>query len=107
MNSKKDFSHLIEVYKKTKKDENFFINTQSEHWESRYKGKNKFYNLENLINFRKNQVLSNGLDDAMNMQNIVQQLIVYGKSTNTHINRNARNCSFNYLFKCINFVFHL
>lgn len=69
MNSKKDFSHLIEVYKKTKEDEKFFINSQSKHWESHYKGKDKFYNLENLINFRKNQVLSHGLDDAMNLQN--------------------------------------
>ena len=65
----KNFSYLIDVYKKTKEDEKLFIHNQSIHWDKRNKENEKFYNLENLINFRKNQILSEGLDDAMNLQN--------------------------------------
>ena len=65
----KNFSYLIDVYKKTKEDEKLFIRNQSIHWDSYYKENRKFYNLENLINFRKNQILSEGLDDANYLQN--------------------------------------
>ena len=65
----KNFSYLIDVYKKTKEDEKLFIHNQSIHWDRHYKENKKFYNLENLINFRKDQILSEGLDDAMNLQN--------------------------------------
>ena len=65
----KDFSYLIDVYKKTKEDEKLFIHNQSIHWDKYNKENKKFYNLENLINFRKNRILSEGLDDAMNLQN--------------------------------------
>tara|TARA_A100001015_G_scaffold284154_1_gene350258 strand:- start:1351 stop:2445 length:1095 start_codon:yes stop_codon:yes gene_type:complete len=65
----KNFSYLIDVYKKTKEDEKLFIRNQSIHWDSYYKENRKFYNLDNLINFRKNQILSEGLDDAINLQN--------------------------------------
>jgi len=65
----KNFSYLIDVYKKTKEDEKLFISNQSIHWDSYYKENKKFYNLDNLINFRKNQILSEGLDDAINLQN--------------------------------------
>ena len=34
----------------------------------------KFDNIENLINFRKDQVLSAGLDDAINLQNKINLL---------------------------------
>ena len=53
----KNFSYLIDVYKKTKEDEKLFISNQSIHWDSYYKENKKFYNLDNLINFRKNQIL--------------------------------------------------
>tara|TARA_B100001027_G_scaffold215959_1_gene191076 strand:- start:126 stop:1271 length:1146 start_codon:yes stop_codon:yes gene_type:complete len=65
----KNFSYLIDVYRKTKEDEKLFISNQSIHWDSYYKENKKFYNLDNLINFRKNQILSEGLDDAINLQN--------------------------------------
>ena len=65
----KNFSYLIDVYKKTKEDEKLFIHNQSIHWDKYYKENKKFYNLDNLINFRKNRILSEGLDDAMNLQN--------------------------------------
>ena len=70
----KNFSYLIDVYKKTKEDEKLFIHNQSIHWDKRNKENEKFYNLENLINFRKNQILSEGLDDAMNLQNSLNLL---------------------------------
>ena len=53
----KNFSYLIDVYKKTKEDEKLFIHNQSIYWDKRYKENKKFYNLDNLINFRKNQIL--------------------------------------------------
>ena len=65
----KNFSYLIDVYRKTKEDEKLFISNQSIHWDNYYKENKKFYNLDNLINFRKNQILSEGLDDAINLQN--------------------------------------
>ena len=65
----KNFSYLIDVYKKTKEDEKLFIHNQSIHWDRYYKENEKFYNIDNLINFRKNRILSKGLDDAMNLQN--------------------------------------
>ena len=69
MLSKDDLSQLLKAYKDQKKDENLFIDTQSIHWENYFKENDKFYNLDNLINFRKNQLLSKGLDDATNLQN--------------------------------------
>lgn len=65
----KNFSYLIDVYKETKKDEKLFKDGQSIHWDKYYKKNDKFYNLDNLINFRKNQILSKGLDDALNLTN--------------------------------------
>lgn len=62
------FVNLVDVYKKTKDDEKLFVHNQSIHWDRHYKDDKKFYNLDNLINFRKNQILSKGLDDAMNLQ---------------------------------------
>ena len=65
----KDYSYLIDVYKKTVEDKELYIDSQSVHWEKRYKANEKFLNLDNLKNFRKKQILSEGLDDAMNLQN--------------------------------------
>lgn len=69
MNLKSNSTDLINVYKQTKVDEGNFIDTQSIFWDKRFKENNKFYNPDNLINFRKNQVLSEGLDDAPNLKN--------------------------------------
>ena len=60
MLSKDNLSQLLKAYKDQKKDENLFIDTQSIHWENYFKENEKFYNLDNLINFRKNQLLSKG-----------------------------------------------
>ena len=65
----KDFSNLINIYKETIKDEKKFLDTRSAHWKNYYHQREKFSQLDNLINFRKNQILSQGLDDAMNLQN--------------------------------------
>lgn len=95
----KDFSYLIDVYKKTKEDEKSFIHNQSIHWDKHYKEIQKFYNLENLINFRKNQILSVGLDDAMNLQGTLN-LLEATKYFNSNFlkkhlpEKNVGNCSF-------------
>lgn len=68
MLSKDYLSQLLKNYKEQKQNENLFIDTQSIHWKNYYKKNDKFLNLDNLINFRKNQVLSEGLDDAMNLR---------------------------------------
>ena len=69
MNENSDkFSYLIDVYKQAKSDENNFIDTQSIHWDKYNINNDKFLNIENLINFRKEQFLSDGLDDAQHLQ---------------------------------------
>jgi len=64
-----NFSYLIDVYKETLNDEKTFINSRSIHWEKCYKLNDKFFDLNNLINFRKKKILSYGLDDAEQLQN--------------------------------------
>ena len=100
----KNFSYLIDVYKKTKEDEKLFIHNQSIHWDKHYKENTEFYNLENLINFRKNQILSEGLDDAMNLQNsfnLLEALKYFdGNFLRKHLpEKNVGNChcSINFL----------
>tara|TARA_B110000027_G_scaffold111672_1_gene120014 strand:+ start:195 stop:1334 length:1140 start_codon:yes stop_codon:yes gene_type:complete len=61
--------NLIEVYKVALKDNKNYINYRSLQWDKYYEENNKFLNEDNLVNFRKDQVLSKGLDDAMNLQN--------------------------------------
>ena len=59
---------LIEIYKLAQKD---FVNhsdQKSNHWK-KYFDKKNFKSEKDLINFRKNQVLSEGLDDAENIYN--------------------------------------
>ncbi len=68
MLSKDRLSQLLNSYKEQKQSENLFIDTQSIHWENYYKKNDKFLNLDNLINFRKKQVLSEGLDDSINLK---------------------------------------
>jgi len=60
---------LIEVYKENLKDNQKYLYTRSLHWEKHYKENQKFLEITNLKNFRNNQILSEGLDDAMNLQN--------------------------------------
>ncbi len=67
MNEQNNFSYLIDVYKESKMDEEKFVYTQSIHWDKRYKKNQKFLELNNLTNFRKNRVLSAGLDDSINL----------------------------------------
>ena len=62
------FSYLIDVYKLAKKNEKDFIDTQSAHWDKYNINNDKFLNLDNLLNFRKEQFLSDGLDDARHLQ---------------------------------------
>ena len=66
MIKEKKFSNLIDVYNDTKNDRVFFW-TRNIHWKKF--NKEKFVTLDNLINFRENQVLSEGMDDSMNLQN--------------------------------------
>ena len=99
----KNFSYLIDVYKKTKEEEKLFIHNQSIHWERYYKENEKFYNLENLINFRKNQILSEGLDDAMNLQNsfnLLEALKYFdGNFLKKHLpEKNIGNCDYSINF---------
>lgn len=61
--------NLIEVYKENLKDNQKYLYTRSLHWEKHYKENQKFLEINNLKNFRNNQILSEGLDDAMNLQN--------------------------------------
>lgn len=63
MISKKKLDKILESYIRAKKDSYKFQDTQSIHWDKFYK-KNKKFNLKNLINFRKKQSLSKGLDDS-------------------------------------------
>lgn len=99
----KDFSYLIDVYKKTKEDEKLFIHNQSIHWDKLNKENKKFYNLDNLINFRKNQILSEGLDDAMNLQNSFNLLEALknfdGNFLKKHLpEKNVGNCDYSINF---------
>jgi len=99
----KNFSYLIDVYKKTKEDEELFINNRSIHWDVHYKENEKFYNLENLINFRKNQILSEGLDDANYLQNSFNLLEALkdfdGNFLKKHLpEKNVGNCHYSINF---------
>jgi len=55
---------LIEVYKENLKYNQKYLYARSLHWEKRYKENQKFLEITNLKNFRNNQILSEGLDDA-------------------------------------------
>ena len=99
----KNFSYLIDVYKKTKEDEELSINNRSIHWDVHYKENEKFYNLENLINFRKNQILSEGLDDANYLQNSFNLLEALkdfdGNFLKKHLpEKNVGNCHYSINF---------
>ena len=100
----KDYSYLIDVYKENLKDNKNFLNTRSIHWDNFYKSNDKFFNLENLMNFRKNQILSEGLDDAMNLQNRLDLIESLNHFDNKFLRKNlpksnVGNCkySINYL----------
>ena len=100
----KDFSYLINVYKQTLNDKKDFIKTRSIHWDNFYEKNNKFFDIKNLINFRKNQILSKGLDDAMNLQNKLDLIEALDHFNNSFLRKNlpktnVGNCqySINYL----------
>ena len=61
------YNNLIDVYKETLKDSKLYINTRSSHWDEWYDKNEKFFSVENLINFRNERVLSAGLDDSVNV----------------------------------------
>tara|TARA_B100000035_G_scaffold269915_1_gene244004 strand:+ start:434 stop:1573 length:1140 start_codon:yes stop_codon:yes gene_type:complete len=61
--------NLIKVYKEASADSKEYNNFRSLQWDKHYEKNSKFLDKDNLINFRKNQVLSKGLDDAMNLEN--------------------------------------
>ena len=65
----KDILNLIEVYKNSLNDKNSIKNSRSIHWQKILKNNEKFLKIENIKNFRKKRILSEGLDDAMNEQN--------------------------------------
>jgi putative sugar O-methyltransferase len=54
---------LLNCYKETIKD-NFTNKHRSSHWDIFYKDNNKFFNIENIKNFRKKNILSEGCDDS-------------------------------------------
>ena len=92
-------SKLLNNYK-DQKNESSFIDAQSVHWDHYFKENNKFYNSENLINFRKNLILSQGLDDSTNLQNILNLFEVlkyfdsnYLKKSSRKKYRQLRTCS--------------
>lgn len=58
---------LLEIYNLTLEDFSKHKNQRSIHWQ-KYCNRKKFEDENNLINFRRNQVLSEGMDDAMNLQ---------------------------------------
>ena len=93
-------SKLLNNYKDQKKNESSFIDAQSVHWDHYFKENDKFYNSENLINFRKNLILSQGLDDSTNLQNILNLFEVlkyfdsnYLKKSSRKKYRQLRTCS--------------
>lgn len=99
MKNKNDYQYLLKVYRETKKDESNFIETQSVHWEKYNKEYKKFDNIENLINFRKDQVLSAGLDDAINLKNkinLLETLEEFDENflKNTLPDKNIGNCQY-------------
>ena len=68
MNSHLYLENIINTYKQEKNDSD--SSQQSIHWEKYNKKKdNKFLNPDNLINFRKNKILSDGLDDSELLRN--------------------------------------
>ena len=98
----KDFSYLINVYKQTLNDKKDFIKTRSIHWDNFYEKNNKFFDIKNLINFRKNQILSKGLDDAMNLQNkldLIEEeslVVTLEAGSITHWQKYIKNKGFNF-----------
>jgi len=67
---------LIQIYKLSQKDSHEDVDQKSIHWK-KYYDKKDFESEANLVNFRNNQLLSRGLDDAANMQDelsLIEQL---------------------------------
>ena len=87
INQKTFEEELINVYKIAIKDNKNFLGTRSLHWENYYKKNSKFSSVENLKNFRKNLILSEGLDDAMNLQNKLNLIEVFDYFNGEYLSR--------------------
>ena len=97
---------LIDNLKLSLKDFQNQKNITGEHWNYYYKDTAKFFDIENLKNFRKKNLLSNGLDDSLylskfsNKDEIIKKLIgeigedFFYKNLNT---KNIGNCD-SYIF---------
>lgn len=103
MKIKNDYQYLLKVYRETKNDDSKFIDTQSIHWEKYNKKFEKFDNIDNLISFRKDQVLSAGLDDSINMKNKLNLLETLEKFDGNFLknnlpDKNIGNCQYSINF---------
>tara|TARA_Y100001970_G_scaffold230764_1_gene286666 strand:- start:17834 stop:18946 length:1113 start_codon:yes stop_codon:yes gene_type:complete len=65
----KSEEELISTFKASLNWNKKFLDSMSKHWSLYYKDSNKFLSKENLENFRKEQILSKGMDDAKNLEN--------------------------------------
>lgn len=96
--------NLINVYKQATKDEHKFLKSRSMHWEEFYKENEKFKDLKNLINFRKNRILSKGLDDAANVQNKLSLLELFESFDSNFLKKNLPDSNIGNSQHSINFL---
>ena len=66
---KKNFEYLLDVYKYSLSKKDLFSDDRSIHWDKMFEKNEKFLNISNIENFRKNNTLSKGLDDSANLRN--------------------------------------
>ena len=97
-------SKLLNNYKDQKKNESSFIDAQSVHWDHYFKENDKFYNSENLINFRKNLILSQGLDDSTNLQNILNLFEVLKYFDSNYLKKNLPEKNIGNCEHAVNFL---
>lgn len=102
MIKEKNFSNLIDVYNDTKNDESTFLDSRSIHWKKF--NKEKFVTLDNLINFRKNQVLSEGMDDSMNLQNKLNLMEVLDYFDDNFLKKNLPKKNIGNCHNSVNFL---
>jgi putative sugar O-methyltransferase len=95
--------NLIKAYKENLKNSQKYLHTRSLHWEKYYKENQKFLEINNLKNFRNNQILSKGLDDATYLQNkfnLIEKLKLFNFEflRRTLPEKNIGNCNFSQEF---------
>ena len=99
-----NYNYLIEIYKEAKKffyNNNQNLNQKSKHWES-YNLKN--FTLDNLINFRNDGKLSEGLDDQTDKFTFkIYSEIVNKTSENFLLNNLLFQCDLIVLLKILEF----